>query len=116
MIKTEHAFIKTNMNEKIGFMTVPSKELGEKIADALVEQHLVACVNIIPQITSIYRWKGQVCKESELLCIMKTTEDKIKVVIQKVRELHSYEVPEIIFLPIESGLPAYLQWIQDQTQ
>lgn len=115
MIKNEHSLINSRMKEKIGFITVPSKELGEIITNALIEQHLVACVNIIPQVTSIYRWKGEICRDSELLCIMKTSEDKIETIIQKVKELHSYEVPEIIFIPIEAGLPAYLKWIQDQT-
>lgn len=99
--------------KRVGLVTVSSTEEARKIAGALVERKLAACVNIAPGLTSIYMWQGRVCDEPEHLMIIKTSAGKVEQVIACVRELHSYDTPEIIFLPIKEGLKSYLDWIDD---
>ena len=96
-------------------VTIDDPEKAAQIARILVEKKLVACVNILPQIRSIYTWKGQLCDETELLMIMKTRGDRFGELQTAVKELHPYEVPEIISLNIEGGLAAYLKWIDEST-
>ena len=99
------------------FITAPSVEDGEKIARFLVEQRLAACVNMIPQIHSVYHWEGQVEQESEALLIVKTKAKLFEThLIPAVQRIHPYKVPEIIAVPIQAGLPAYLNWINQETQ
>jgi len=95
------------------FVTVPNLDEGQKIARNLVESKLVACVNIIKDISSIYRWKGEIEEDSEHLLLMKTTEEKSDLIIQKVNEIHSYSEPECIAIKIEKGSETYLNWIKD---
>ncbi|MEW6493463.1 MAG: divalent-cation tolerance protein CutA [Cyanobacteriota bacterium] len=96
-------------------VTASSQQEGEAIANALVEAKLAACVALTP-IHSIYTWKGQVMKEQEWQLLIKTDLAKFSRLEQKIRELHSYEVPEIIALPILAGSQAYLQWISENVQ
>jgi periplasmic divalent cation tolerance protein len=103
------------MEVSILFVTVGKAEEASRIARTLVAEKLVACVNLLPQIQSIYRWKGEVCEDAELLLIMKTRSALVGAVQKRVRELHSYEVPEIIAMPIAQGLPAYLEWVVAST-
>ncbi len=98
----------------LGTIDDPAK--AAKIARALVEQKLAACVNILPNIRSIYRWKGEICDDSEHLMFIKTTADLFHQLQIAVKELHPYEVPEIIALKIDQGLPEYLQWIDESTR
>lgn len=95
------------------FCTCRSLESAQKMASQLVEEQLIACANCIPQIESIYRWQGQVCHDSEALLILKTKATLFDSVKKRILELHDYEVPEIISLPISDGHPAYLNWILD---
>ncbi|MGO9414968.1 MAG: divalent-cation tolerance protein CutA, partial [Syntrophobacteraceae bacterium] len=74
-----------------------------------------ACANIVPGIRSIYRWKGKICDEQEFLIIIKTRTSLFEAVQKRVKELHSYEVPEIISFPVARGLPQYLEWVQAET-
>jgi periplasmic divalent cation tolerance protein len=97
------------------FVTVGSEGEASKIARTLVEEGLVACTNIIPRIRSIYRWKGEVCDDEEFLLVMKTRSSRFGALQKRVREIHSYEVPEIIAIPLAAGLPEYLQWIEENT-
>lgn len=97
------------------FITVPSPEEGEKIAKALVEKRLAACVNIIHGLRSIYRWEGKICDDKELLLIAKTTKGLFKELEHEVKSLHSYNIPEIIALPIVNGSRDYLDWIDENT-
>jgi periplasmic divalent cation tolerance protein len=96
-------------------VTTSSEEEGRKIAQVLVEKRIAACVNIINDIESIYRWKGKISDEKEVLLLIKTRKKLYKSVEGEVRKLHSYEVPEIIALPIISGSKDYLYWIDSET-
>lgn len=97
------------------FVTVGNVEEASKIGRALVEEKLIACVNIIPQIHSIYWWKGKICDDQECLLIMKTRSSLFPSLKDRIRRLHSYEVPEIIAFPIAQGLPDYLNWVVENT-
>ena len=97
------------------FVTAPAEE-APQLAKTLVEESLVACVNIVPGLRSIYWWQGKVEDEPEVLCIMKTRSNLFESLRDRVRELHSYEVEEIIALPIVEGNPPYLDWIRENTQ
>jgi len=96
-------------------VTTSSEEEGRKIAQVLVEKRIAACVNIINDIESIYRWKGKISDEKEVLLLIKTRKKLYKSVEEEIRKLHSYEVPEIIALPIISGSKDYLYWIDSET-
>ena len=93
-------------------ITAASAEEAENIAKSLVEEKLVACVNIIPQIKSIYWWEGKMCKDEEVMLISKTKQSLFTAVMDRVKSLHSYEVPEIISFAISEGSPEYLNWIE----
>ncbi len=103
------------MDVSVMFVTVGKAEEAERIARTLVGERLVACVNVVPQIRSIYWWKGEICEDSELLLIMKTRTALVEAVRDRVKDLHGYEVPEIIAMPIAQGLPAYLEWVVANT-
>ena len=97
-------------------VTCGSEEAALKIANALVEAHLAACVNLVAPIRSIYRWEGKICDEKEWLLIIKTQKQRFEELEKKVKSLHSYSVPEIIGLPITEGSSAYLNWIRENTK
>jgi periplasmic divalent cation tolerance protein len=97
----------------IFFVTVPNIQEGKKIANILIENRLAACVNIVQNVFSIYRWKGKIEREEELLLIIKTIEKKCDLVIQKVKEIHSYSNPECVAFEIEKGSKLYLDWIAE---
>ena len=97
------------------FMTASSAEEAEKIAQGLVNQKLAACVNVFPAIKSFYWWEGKVCKDDELFLIAKIKTELYSEVEKAVKEMHSYDVPEIILLPIEEGSKAYLDWVTKVT-
>jgi periplasmic divalent cation tolerance protein len=97
------------------YITSPSREMAEKIARALVEEKLAACVNIIPGVRSIYRWKGHVEASSEVVLIAKSRADLFERLEKRVKELHSYTVPCIVAWPIEKGHKPYLDWLAEET-
>jgi len=97
------------------YVTAPEDEAVD-LAKTLVEERLVACVNIVPGLRSIYWWQGKVEDEPEVLCIMKTRSNLFESLRDRVRELHSYEVEEIIALPILAGNLPYLDWIKENTK
>jgi periplasmic divalent cation tolerance protein len=100
-------------DKRIVLTTAGSEEEARKIARALVERRIAACVNIVPQVASIYRWQGKVEEASEWLLVVKTTAAASGQVRGAISELHSYELPECICLTIEDGSPNYLKWIAD---
>jgi periplasmic divalent cation tolerance protein len=97
------------------YTTIDNDMDARKIANTLVEEQLVACVNIIPKIESIYRWKGKIEEDNELVLIAKTIDTNVKKTIQRIKELHTYELPDIIVLPIIGGLKEYLDYINNET-
>lgn len=96
-------------------VTASSEKEGEKIAQTLVKEKLAACVNVLPAMKSIYRWKGEIASEEEVLLLAKTKDRLFEKLKKKVLELHSYEVPEIIALPVLAGFEAYLDWVGKET-
>ena len=98
-------------DKRIVLSTAGSEDEARKIARYLVDNRLAACVNIVPQIESIYRWQGQVESSREWLMLIKTTAEKFPAVQKAIRELHSYELPECIAIGIEEGSADYLEWI-----
>jgi len=97
------------------FVTMGKPEEASAMGRVLVEEKLVACVNIIPRIRSIYWWKGEVCDDEEVLIIMKTRTSLVPSLKNRIRELHSYEVPEIISFKVDQGLQDYLDWVVEST-
>ena len=101
------------MAEKIllALSTFPDAETARKISNQLVAEKLAACANILPSVESIYRWKEKIESGSETLVFFKLSEDGQSAFQEKLRSLHPYEVPEIIFVPVSNGLPEYLGWV-----
>ncbi len=94
--------------------TVSSLEEGRRLARALVDQRLAACVNLIPKVESIYRWQGVVESAEEVLLVVKTTPARFAELRERIAELHSYDVPEILALPVMDGSASYLEWLSGQ--
>jgi periplasmic divalent cation tolerance protein len=92
--------------------TCPDKNSAKEIANILVENRLVACVQMFP-IESVYRWKNEICNENEIVLLMKSKPELFDKIVATIKENHTYEVPEIIQIPITNGLPEYLNWIDD---
>ncbi len=101
---------------QIVFCTIDNGDTARRIARQLVEERLAACVNIIDNVTSIYKWEGDLEEDKELLMVMKTSADRLSSLIQKLREVHPYDVPEILAWPAEKGNPGYLDWVLTQTR
>lgn len=101
----------------VALVTAPSLDIAEKLARSLVEQKLAACVNILPGVSSIYAWKGEIQTDEEVLLLIKTRAALFsEKLAPAIKALHPYEVPEIIALPIEMGAADYLNWIGQETQ
>ena len=94
-------------------MTAPNGEEATRLADLLIGAHLAACVQILPEMESVYRWEGKIERQSEILLLAKTTTAKFAELEREVRALHSYETPEIIAVPIIAGSSPYLAWLFD---
>ena len=99
----------------VAFTTAPSAEEGRRLARALVERRLVACGTVIPGAVSVYRWRGAVEEQDEALVILKTTAERWPELAAAFPDLHPYEVPELLALPVVSGLAPYLRWVSDET-
>jgi len=98
------------------FITASSRDEGRRIARALVENRLCACVNIVDGVSSLFWWEGEVQEEGEVLLVCKSTKDQFSPIETLVRKLHSYTVPELIALPVVEGFEEYLNWISKETQ
>jgi periplasmic divalent cation tolerance protein len=92
-------------------ITAPNREEAGRIAELLVSTRLAACVQVLPEIQSIYRWQGEVVRETEILLLAKTTKDQFDDLVSRVTAIHSYETPEIIALPITVAAEPYLKWL-----
>lgn len=97
------------------FMTAPNADDGARIGKAVVAERLAACCNVVPTLRSIYIWKDKLCDEAEAMCIFKTRSTLFEPLKKRIKELHSYDVPEIIAIEIKDGLPEYLAWIGEGT-
>ena len=103
------------MRSLLVLTNLPDRAAAEKLADLVIEKRLAACVNILA-CRSVYRWKGAVQHDEEHPLLIKTTADRYAELEAAIRGAHPYELPEIIAVPIERGLPAYLQWVADETK
>jgi len=97
------------------FCTFPGEKEARQIGAALVEKQVAACVNVLPGVTSIYRWEGKVLEDAEVLAMIKTTRAAYGELEAAILELHPYDVPEVIALPVEAGSAAYLKWVGEET-
>jgi periplasmic divalent cation tolerance protein len=102
-------------NIRMVFMTVPDEETGARLVRDVVEAGLAACGNLLPGVRSIYRWRDEICDESEVLVLLKTTEDCYASLQERLVELHPYDCPEVIAVPLIDGHPDYLSWVREQT-
>lgn len=103
-------------DKRIILTTAGSHDEAQRIARALVERQLAACVNIVPGVDSIYRWQGKIENAQEWLLVIKTTAGKFESVRDAINELHSYDLPECACLAIEDGSPEYLRWLEEEVK
>ncbi|HEX2076411.1 MAG TPA: divalent-cation tolerance protein CutA [Longimicrobium sp.] len=99
----------------VALSTAADVEQAARIGRALVEERLIACANLVPGLTSIYRWQGEVQTEAEVLIVMKTRRALVDRLKARLPELHPYEVPELVVAPVMDGLDAYCRWVRDET-
>ena len=97
-------------------VTAPDTEVARRIASRLVEERLAACGNVVPGVTSLFRWEGAVRDEPEVLLVLKTSAGSLERLEARVRELHPYDVPEVLALPAVGGSEAYLDWVRDSVE
>lgn len=98
------------------FMTAADRDEATRLAEMLVEQHLAGCVQILPEMESVYRWQGKIERQREILLIAKTTQSKFQELERQVRASHSYDTPEILALPVIAGSSPYLQWLTNSVE
>lgn len=96
--------------------TVPAGARAESMARSLVDERLAACVNVLSSMTSFYRWQGKIEQEEERQVVIKTTRDRVAAVQTRLRDLHAYEVPEFLVLPVSDGSTGYLDWVRNETR
>ena len=104
------------MDATLVFCTCPDAATAQTLARQLVEQRLAACVNLLPPMRSVYRWQGRVEEDEEIQLLIKTSADRLDALSVAIRQLHPYELPEILAISTSAGLPAYLDWIRAQTR
>jgi periplasmic divalent cation tolerance protein len=100
----------------IAYCTIPNIETGKDLSKMLINQRLAACVNLVPNLISVFKWNDQMHEDPEVLMIIKTTAARKEELQEVLKQNHPYKNPEIIFVPVTSGYPPYLQWIQEETQ
>ncbi len=104
------------MTAIIALCTCPDEQAGDRLATALVEEHLAACVNRIGGIVSTYRWQGKLCRDQEQLLLIKTTRERFAALRERIVALHPYELPEVIAIDITAAHAPYLAWIEEQSR
>lgn len=100
---------------RIVFCTIDSADAARKLARRLVEDRLAACVNIIENVTSVYKWEGRIEEDAELLLVIKTRSGRLRELMERIGELHPYDVPEILCWPVQEGSRPYLDWVVAET-
>ena len=98
------------------YMTFPDVATAERVGEALLEERLVACVNIVPGAVSLFRWEGEAQREQEALAFAKTRADLVEAAVALVREVHPYDTPCVVALDVAGGDPGYLRWVGDETR
>jgi len=98
------------------FTTLPTADKAAEIAKLLVDEKLVACANLLPAVRSIYRWQGKMHDENEVLVLLKTRAEQLERLKLRLLEVHPYEVPEVLAVPVESGYQPYLEWLTGETK
>ncbi|QHI69073.1 divalent-cation tolerance protein CutA [Tichowtungia aerotolerans] len=101
------------MDIKLAYVTVGSREEAERIAEAVVTEKLAACANILSGVRSVFEWQGSICREDETLLLLKTVAEQSEKLVVRIKEMHSYECPCIVFLSLEGGNPDFLDWIRN---
>ncbi len=101
---------------RVVLVTAPNDASPQRIARALVEERLVACVNIVSAVRSVYRWQGAIQEDDETLLIMKTRADRCEALAERVTDLHPYDLPEVLSLPVSAGSAAYLDWVRTESK
>lgn len=105
--------LKSDPPARIVVTTAADAEEAERLGRTLVEEHLAACVTVVPAVRSIYWWQGEIESSNECLLLLKTTQEKLEVLEARLHDLHSYKTPEFLVLPVEAGSHAYLDWMQN---
>jgi len=105
----------TNVSALLVLTNVPGRDAAERLAETLVEKRLAACVNVLAPCRSFYRWEGRLQRDEEHPVLIKTTRERYAALEAEIRARHPYTLPEIIAMPIERGLPAYLDWVRTET-
>jgi periplasmic divalent cation tolerance protein len=105
--------ISSDLQVVLVLTTIAAEADGAALGRALVDERLAACVNVLPAMTSVYRWKGQVEQDREQQLVIKTTRDRLAALEARVRDLHSYELPEFLVIAADGGSEAYLQWVEE---
>lgn len=101
---------------RVVLTTAPSADVAEDLGATVVAERLAACANVVPGITSIYRWEGEIQREGETLVILKTTESSVEPLRARIVELHPYDVPEVVAMKVEAGHEPYLSWVRDEVR
>lgn len=104
------------MNTKLVYITAPNRAEAEKIAETIVTEKLAACANLIDGVTSLFHWEGRLCRETEVILILKTTDEHVDALTARIQQIHSYKCPCIVTVPIEGGNPDFLNWIAASTR
>ncbi|MBL7016194.1 MAG: divalent-cation tolerance protein CutA [Kiritimatiellales bacterium] len=100
------------MSVKLIYVTAPSLEDAERIAEAVVTEKLAACANFFDGVQSIFEWEGKLCREQEAVLLLKTTNDRVAELTGRIQELHAYNCPCIVALPVDGGNPDFLSWVE----
>ena len=106
--------VATVSDARVVFVTAPSEDVAEALVRAVVSERLAACGTLLPGARSLYRWKGELCEDVEVQILLKTREGTVDALAARLVELHPYEVPEVLAVPVTAGLPAYLAWVGAQ--
>lgn len=104
------------MTVLVCFCTCPDTDSAARLADVLVGERLAACVSVVPGLRSVYRWQGAIERSDESLLLIKTSHDRLETLTARVRDLHPYELPEVVAVEVAGGLSTYLDWVVEQTR